>query len=486
MNKKMVKAIAFIICLAMVITSFSFVFFLPSVFAETENEDTTSREYLNSRMVFMRNYFEFLEKNFKDGVDYKDLTQAAMEGATASLGDPYSEFYVTEEAKETFENTVSGQYAGIGVTIQKDGEQKKIVSVNVTGPAYREGVEAGDIILKVDGKNAVGMTLDEISVALKGEEGTSVTLVVERNGQQKSFNITREIISVSSISYELIDGNIGYMKIDRIDSDTSTEFKLAKIELVNKGADKLLLDLRDNPGGFMDQAIDMADQMLPEGAVITHYIKKGEVLETHKATGKRTSEIPIVVLINENSASASEILAGALQDNDAAKLVGTTSFGKGIAQQVVGFATGEGAKISVFYFVTPDKKDINKVGITPDYVVKNVSFNNDEYIESYNSFAPMSENEKPSVGDTGLNVYGAQQRLKFLGYYTGSVTGTMDADTGAALKKFQKDEGLYPYATLDNTTRSRLAAAAYNKAYGINAGQDLQMEKAIEILKTMK
>ncbi|MGN0711244.1 MAG: S41 family peptidase [Anaerovoracaceae bacterium] len=488
MNKKMVKAIAFIICLAMVITSFSFVFFLPSIFAgtETNTEDTTSKEYLNERVLLLREYMEWIAKNYKDAVDYKTLSKGAMEGITESLGDVYSEYFAEQEDGDAFKEAVSGEYVGLGVTLQSVNGVKTIIEVNPDGPAEEAGVKAGDIILKINGKAAESMTLDEVSKEMKGEEGTKAVLVVKRDGSSLTFTITRAQIALKSLSYELKDGNIGYINISRMDDDIAKEFRLAKIALVNSGADSLLIDIRDNPGGAMEQAVSIADQLLPEGAVISYYVQQGKVISTVKASGERTSKLPVVLLVNENSASACEVLAGALQDNNEAVLVGTTTFGKGIAQSMINFKTEESSKISVFYFTTPNKKDIHGIGITPDYVVRNTSGSTEAYIKEYEGFAPMSEGAKPCVGDTGLNVYGAQQRLKFLGYYTGSVTGTMDAATGEALKKFQKDEGLYPYATLDNTTRSRLAAAAYNKAYGVGAGQDLQMEKAIEILKTMK
>lgn len=488
MNKKMVKAIALIICLALVITSFSFVFFLPTVFAETKenSEDTTSIEYLNEKVLLLREYFQWIVTNYKDKVDYELLFDGAMTGATDALGDIYSQYFPSEEEAKEFIETVSGEYVGLGITVQGSNDTKTIVEVNPDGSAYKAGVQAGDIILKINGKDAKSLSLEEATKEMKGEEGTKATLIVERNGKQITFTIERQKISVRNLSYELRDGNVGYIKINRIDDDIATEFKLAKIALINSGAESLLIDLRDNPGGSMEQAMDIASQLLPEGAVITHYVQQGEVIVTQKATGNMTSKLPTVLLVNENSASASEVIAGALQDNKAATLVGTTTFGKGIAQSLVELTTGESTKISVFYFVTPDKHDIHGVGVTPDYVVQNGTGTSAAYIQEYEGFAPMSEAAKPTIGDTGLNVYGAQQRLKFLGYYTGIVNGTMDSATGEALKKFQKDSGLYPYATLDNTTRTQLETAAYNKAYGINAGEDLQMEKALEVLKNMK
>lgn len=483
MNKKIVKAIAFIICAAMLLTSFSFVFFLPTAFAGTEAKDKASTDYLNERVLFLRGYLELILKNYKDVIDYEQLTKGALDGITKSLQDPYSEYFPEKEDTDSFMETVLAEYVGLGITVQNSNDNKVIVEVNPDGPAYEAGILANDVIVMINGKDAKSLTLEEATKEMKGEEGTEAVLVIERNGERLTFKVERRQISIRNVSYEMKDENIGYIKISRIDDDIASEFKLAKIDLVNQGAEALIIDLRDNPGGAMEQAIDIADQLLPEGAEITHYIQQGEVIATRKATGKRTSEMPIVLLINENSASASEVIAGALKDNKAAVLVGTTTFGKGIAQGIEEFLTGESVKLSMFYFTTPNKNTIHKVGVSPDYVVKNVEEANPQNISLYESFAPMNEAVKPALGDTGLNVYGAQQRLQFLGYYAGELSGAMNESTAQALQKFQKDEGLYPYAVLDNTTRSKLEEAAYNKAYGVNAGKDLQLEKALELLK---
>ncbi|MFV0516177.1 MAG: S41 family peptidase [Aminipila sp.] len=482
MSKKAVKVIAFIIVITMIITSFSFVVFLPSAFAETK-EDTTSREYLLNRLVVMEEYMEFLKKYYKDKVDYKELMDAAMEGATESLNDPYSEYYVKHEDSDSFVENVSGEYAGIGVTMQNMDGKHKVVSVNPAGPAIKAGVEIGDIVLKVDNKDTTSLALDQLVLLMRGEAGSKVTLTVDRNGTQKDIVINREIVTTASISYELLDGKIGYMLVSGFDSDVDKEFRMAKIALVNKGAESIIIDMRNNPGGYIDGAVGIANELINDG-YITHFVNKGKVIQSEKAKGIAGEKLPVVMLVNEESASATELLAGALQDHKAATIVGTTTFGKGVAQQLVTLSSGDTAKVSVFYFVTPNKNDIDHVGITPDYVVKNGSAGNEAAKAKYVTFAPMGENTKPKLGDKGLNVYGAQQRLALLGYYKGKVDGNMDATTVEALKKFQKDEGLYAYGVLDLTSRSKLEIAAYGLAYGnTKNGEDLQLAKAIELLK---
>ncbi|MHC1723225.1 MAG: S41 family peptidase [Aminipila sp.] len=480
MDKKLVKVIAFVIALALIITSFSFAVFS---FAGTKEEDTNSREYLLDRLVVMQEYMEFLNKYYKDKVNYDDLMDAAMEGATESLGDPYSLFYATEKDSEKFVESVSGEYAGVGVTMQKSDGKHKVVLVNAAGPALKAGVEVGDIVTKIDGKDVTSLSLDQMVLLMRGESGTKVTLTVNRAGQQKDITITREIVTTASISYEMLEGKIGYMLVSGFDSDVAKEFKMAKIALVNKGAESLIIDVRNNPGGYIDGAVEIANELIPNG-YIAHFVNKGKVIESEKAVGTADPKMPIVLLVNEESASASELLAGALQDNKIATLVGTTTFGKGVAQQIITLSSGDKAKISVFYFETPNKKVIDHVGVTPDYVVRNGYVGSEDAKAKYVTFAPMNANEKPKTGDTGLTVYAAQQRLTLLGYYKGKITGTMDDSTAAAVKKFQKDEGLFPYAVVDNSTKSKLEIEAYGLAYGnTKKGEDLQLAKAIELLK---
>lgn len=483
MDKRIVKVVAFVIAIALIITSFSFVVFLPSAFAGTKEEDTNSREYLLNRLVVMQEYLEFLNKYYKDKVDYADLMDAAMEGATESLGDPYSVFYASEKDSEKFVESVAGEYAGIGVTMQNENGKHKVVLVNAAGPSIKAGVEVGDIVIKVDGKDVTSLSLDQLVLLMRGEAGTKVTLTVNRAGQQKDITIIREIVTTASISYEMLDGKIGYMLISGFDSDVAKEFKMAKIALVNKGAESIIMDMRNNPGGYIDGAVEIANELIPNG-YIAHFVNKGTIIESEKAAGTADPKMPTVVLVNEESASASELLAGALQDNKAATLVGTTTFGKGVAQQMITLSSGDKAKISVFYFETPNKKVIDHVGITPDYVVRNGYAGSEEAKAKYLTFAPMAANEKPAPGNTGLTVYASQQRLALLGYYKGKITGTMDDATVAAVKKFQKDEGLYPYATIDNSTKSKLEISAYGLAYGnTQKGNDMQLAKAVELLK---
>jgi len=486
MDRKVVKVVAIIIVAAMIITSFSFVIIAPSLFGDNDFtaygvEAGTSDQELSEQMDYLESYLQFLKENFKDEVDYQLMIDGAFTGATDALGDKYTEYYKTEKDSSNFLENVTGEFSGIGVTLEKDDLGAKIISVFVTSPAAKAGIRPGDVVTKVDGVSVTGQSVEQISLKLRGLVGTKVLVTVKRVNQDFDFTVTREIIKATSVYTKMLENETGYIQITNFDKDTDSEFEIALKETIDKGADSVIIDVRNNGGGLISTAVGVGDSLIRDG-VIFHYSKQGKIEETVSAAGDSNYKLPTVLLVNENSASASEILAGALKDNDVATLIGTTTYGKGIAQIVSNVGNGHQAKISSFYFTTPDNKMINEKGIAPDYIVDNYIEKGEEVILSYKGFAPMNEQEKPGFGAVGLNVYGAQQRLLLLDYDV-TVTGTMDAKTFAAMKKFQADNKLFPYGVLDYTTRDRLAQVSYNYVYGTGEG-DRQLEKAIQLLNT--
>lgn len=475
--RKMAKWVAVIIIFTMIVTSFSFVFFLPSMFG---SENYTAYGTSNTTQD-LDSYIKFIKDNYKDEVTTEQLVSGSYEGIVNSLNDPYSVFYSTGEEGEAFIEQVSGEFSGIGVTLESYDGMCRVTGTIPGSPAEKEGVKAGDTIIKVAGKNVESMSLEEIVALLKGEIGTAVEIVVERAGSSNlTFKLVRAKISTASVFSEMQEDKIGYIAISGFDSDTQIEFANARMSLINKGAKSLIIDIRNNPGGFINGAIDIANQLMPKGPIV-HTMQKGKIIETIEAKGTEYA-LPTVLLINERSASASELLAGALQDSKTATLVGTTTFGKGIMQQVMPIDENSSLKLSTHYFLTPNKNKIDKVGITPDYTVANtVNLNQEDFLE-YLKFAPMKEATKPKKGDTGLNVFGAQQRLELLGYDV-SVTGTMDAKTVAAVNQFQKAAGFKPYGVLDNTTKAALEKEVQEMIVGVKNAEDLQLKKAIELLK---
>ena len=310
-------------------------------------------------------------------------------------------------------------------------------------------------------------------------------MTVLRGNNTITFSMIREKIRVASVNHELLSDNIGYIRIAQFDSDAHLEFKEAKLKLLAAGAKSFIVDLRNNPGGYVGTAADIAEQLMPGGPIV-HFQKQGVITETISADGRGDLRFPVIVLVNGGSASASEILAAALKDSGRAKLVGTQTYGKGVAQQIVSVAGKSKMKLSTYYFLGPNKGSINKTGITPDYIVSNYETIDadkpSELYDKYKGFAPMIEKTKPKLGDTGLNVFGAQQRLSLLGYKL-NITGVMDADTVTAVKSMQKVKGLSPYGVLDYSTMGTLDKAALEYVSGVSKQKDLQLEKAIELLK---
>lgn len=491
MSQKTVRNIAKVIALvlvgALVITSFTFVFSWAdgsiAVYAAKGSDEQNID--LKKELSQIEDLILTLRESYMDDVSSGVLIDGAYKGIMESLGDPYSVYYESEEESRGFEESVSGEFSGVGVSLDQIGGVTKVVAPISGGPAEEAGVLSGDVVIRVDGTDVSAMPLAQIVSMLRGKEGSKAEMTVKRNDKTLTFSLVREKIKLASVSAELLPGNIGYIKITQFDNDSHLEFKSARLKLLADGAKSFVVDVRNNPGGYVGTAADIAGQLMPEGPVV-HFIKQGEVVETIESDGRSGPEYPAVLLVNEGSASSSEILAAAWQDSGSAKIVGAKTYGKGIAQQIFPLSNGSKIKLSMYYFVSPKKNPINKVGVTPDYVVRNHTAAGEEaaakLYNDYKLFAPMSEKSKPKRGDTGLNVFGAQQRLSLIGYKL-SVSGTMDDSTVSAVKAFQKNAGLSPYGVLDYSTMAKLDKASLEYVTGASGSKDLQLEKAIELLQ---
>lgn len=423
---------------------------------------------------------EIIKDNYKDKVTDQQLINGAFNGVISSLNDPFSVYYSSEKEKDNFIEDVAGVFGGVGIRIVYKDNHTVVDSVIPNTPAERAHMQAGDVITGVDGVSLDGKSAADAANLLKGEAGSRVVLAVQRGDQKLSVTMTREIIKTVDVTGKLMDNHIGYIKLAGFGANTSNEFKQMMLKQIKDGATSLIIDLRDNPGGFMNSAVEVADQLVEKGPII-YEEQQGKTVETIQASGQANTDIPIAVLVNGNSASASEALTGILQDTKRATVIGTTTYGKGIAQQMMTLGDGRAMKLSVFYYLTPSKKKIDHVGITPDITVQNIKPEDaKKLVEEYESFAPMSEKVKPQAGSIGLNVYGAQQRLAMLGYKV-TVNGTMDPDTQSAVKQFQKSQSFKPYGVLDYATMNALDHAARKHVLGQD-GKDLQLQKAIEVL----
>lgn len=314
---------------------------------------------------YIKDYYleEYKESDFAEGI-YK--------GVVNSLGDPYSTYYTSEEYQRLIETT-SGKYCGIGATVSQDYKTGIITIVEPfeNSPAAKGGLKPGDIISKVAGKEVTGEDLSEVVTNMKGEEGTEVTVEIIREGKNEPFEVTlvRGNIEVPSIQSELMDDAIGYIRITEFEDNTDEQFDEALAELEKKKMKGLVIDLRNNGGGSLETVVNMLDRILPEGMIVYTKDKNGKGMEL-KSSDEEKLTIPLTVLINGNSASASEIFAGAVQDYGLGTLVGTTSFGKGIVQSVLPLNDGSAIKLTTSKYYTPKGRNIHGTGIEPDVEIE--------------------------------------------------------------------------------------------------------------------
>lgn len=317
-----------------------------------------------------------LDQNFLFDYDEDQIYEGSLKGMFANLGDPYTSYYTPDEFKKLMES-LNGRYSGIGLSVQASKEGYiKAVSVFDNSPAKEAGIEPGDYITKVNGKAYGASQLEEAVAEIKGEPGTEVTLTILRTEEGKTdskefdIKVSRADVSVDTIDDDILeirDKKIGYIHIKAFDDITWQDFSDSYSKLMAQDIDGLVLDVRNNPGGALDVVINIADNFLDEGVIVTTKDKNGkEVVEKSDASA---SDIPMVILQNENSASASEILAGAMKDRGRAKVIGTQSFGKGVVQKVFNLENGAGAKITISEYFTPNGTQINKVGVTPNIEV---------------------------------------------------------------------------------------------------------------------
>ncbi len=321
-----------------------------------------------------------LESNYIG--DFSTLSDKMFSGMVSALGDPYT-IYLTEEQMKDFMNDAGGTMCGIGIviSIDKNGGECIINEILKDSPAERSGLLAGDVILAVDGNDVTGMTATDISMLTKGSPDTSVRLTVEREGEgERTFEITRSTINMQYVGYS-VDGDIGCIKILEFAKVTGEQFENALSELMKQGIKGLVIDLRDNPGGMIDIVTEIGDMLLPEG-LITYTVDKNGGRTDFKSANE-CIDIPIAVLVNGGSASASELLAGALRDSGVGTIIGTQTYGKGIVQGLYSLVDGSGLKITIQRYYTPNGVCIQDVGITPDYVIdcgdKTLSENDEQY-----------------------------------------------------------------------------------------------------------
>ena len=330
--------------------------------------ETSSNQDL---IVQLEKYKSIIDEFYLGEVNEEDLKEGAIKGYIEGLGDPYTEYISKEEMKEYMEDTL-GNYVGIGIYMLLDEENGKIkVLAPMKGsPAETVGIKSGDIIETVDGEEYTKDEMSEVANKIKGKEGTTVKLGIKRGEENLEFEVTRQNIKVNPVEGKILENNIGYIQFASFDETTYEDFKAKYEELKNQGITSLIIDLRNNGGGLVDQATDIADLFVEKDTPLLYEVDKDGNEEVIKAENDVTINIPTIILTNENTASASEILAGALKDLGKAKIVGTKTYGKGIIQQIIPLSDGSGIKITTEEYQTPNRNKIHEVGIEPDETVE--------------------------------------------------------------------------------------------------------------------
>lgn len=314
----------------------------------------------------------YINRFYLNDIDYGKMGDIIYKAMVSGLDDKYAAYYTKDEYKDISEKT-KGEFCGIGAYISqgKNDNSLKVAGVVKGGPAEKAGIKKGDIIVEVDGENIQGKDSSYAVSKMKGKKGTNVSISVVRKGNKKpiTFNIKREVIHDNTVSYKMLDSNIGYISVSAFETVTKKQFKSAVDCLEKKNEKGLIIDLRDNGGGLLDTALDMLDHILPKKLVVYTKDKNG-VAEEYYTKDDKEIKIPIVILVNGNSASASEVFCGALRDYGKAKLLGTKTFGKGIVQSSFAFRDGTGLKFTTSKYYTPKGINIHGTGFEPDIKVK--------------------------------------------------------------------------------------------------------------------
>ncbi|MCD8324336.1 MAG: S41 family peptidase [Clostridiales bacterium] len=312
----------------------------------------------------------YIQSTYYEDVDIEDLREGLYEGLFANL-DAYSQYYTAEEYEDLLESSLEGTYCGIGASLQQDAETMQVTVVRVYdgSPAQEAGLMAGDVIYMVDDYEATSMELSELVTHIRGEENTTVHLITYRNGEELEYDITRKNLTFPTVSSDMLDDSVGYIAVSEFTEATTEQFETALADLQEAGMEALIVDLRSNPGGVLTTVCDMLDLILPEGLILYTEDRDGN-REEYMTTDADSLDLPLVVLVDENSASASEIFAGAIQDRDAGTIVGTTTYGKGVVQSVRSLSDGSAFKVTTHRYYTPGGTCIQDIGITPDVEIE--------------------------------------------------------------------------------------------------------------------
>ena len=378
LSRQAIKKLIHPLILLMVILS------VPYPVSAEENSDSTYD------IFYFMEIMDIIQENYVYGIKKEDLIKGAIKGLFYNL-DPHSQYYTKEEFQELVELT-SGNFVGIGVYVTEEKGYVKITDIIEGGPAHRMGMKPGDVILEVDGQDVDGLSMEEVTALIRGEAGTYVKLKIRRNDNVIVYNIRRELVEVNPVEYSFINNNIAYIQIREFNEHTTENLEKALKNIDKKRIKNIIVDLRNNPGGLLVEATGALEFFVPQGPMVHIRYKGGgeETLYSHLKEPKYN----LAVLVNEYSASASEIFAGAVQDTGVGKIIGTTTYGKGTVQLMLSLPLGDGMKITVAEYLTPNRRNINQTGIQPDIVVENKGMAEDMQLRKAIEYFNEMENYK--------------------------------------------------------------------------------------------
>lgn len=424
------------------------------------------------RQEFKKIYdvYDELQANYFSEFKEEDLIEGAVNGMVDALDDPYTDYLSKEESKQLTES-ISSSFEGIGAEIRESDNYIRIVSPIKNSPAEKAGLLPNDLVLTVDGQSIQGMTSSEAVMLIRGEKGSKVTLEIKR-GDEEPFkvDITRDVIPIETVYAEKLNERIGHIQITSFADDTYNELVQAIQQFEKDGMEGLVIDLRQNPGGRLDTALDISDLFIPEGKGIMQYEDKNGKTQLYTASSGDKIAVPLAFLIDDGSASASEILAGAIKESTDIPVVGLTSFGKGTVQTPKELKDGSTLKMTTANWLTPSGKHIHEQGIEPDYVVEYPPYASLPFL---NPETPMKE------GDVSAQVKVAQQMLEVTGYLQATPDGAYGAQTVQAVQALQREKQLPVDGILQNETTFALMDALRETL----KENDPQMQKAQQLVE---
>ncbi|MFD0714766.1 S41 family peptidase [Paenibacillus sp. GCM10027626] len=416
--------------------------------------------------------YDKIMDDYLEGAESHALINGAAEGMVASLGDPYS-VYLTGEKGEDYMKSYEDHFVGIGVEIRQQDGDYIIENATLGSPAEKAGLQHGDIVRAVDNKSVKGMAFDQLLKLVKGKEGTKVTLIIDREKVAEPLAVTveRGTVPVHTLSYEMKGDHIGMIVISRFADKTGEEFDQAIAALKEKGMQRLLLDLRSNPGGLLEPTIHIANTFVPKGKTIVQVVNKDERrIVTHTSEQAEAWKLPLAILVDSHTASSAEVLTAALKETAGAEVIGERTFGKGIVQQFRQLPDGSVLKLTEAQWRSPDGQWIHKKGIEPTIAVAP---------PDYTQLSPIAAGKKLQEGDYGQRVEAAQNLLQALGYSTGPAIGIYSKEMRETVQLFQRQQGIPETGELNDRTAYEISRRLLEKY----KAEDPQMKKALEVLQ---